>query len=193
MMALTVGRPTPGKKCAETMKLLPIGSGVLGAALASSRLSAAAGWPERYREASIVYRGLFSTPIDHLTGDLLVVQKINVLPTLDRAVVQLGPKRTRRDLIAVGRLGEMEGAASCQGNYSQPGTSLFRERLRRFQLLRAALQSCWRRRWLNRQDRSVMTMDALGANASPSHDRHPSQGDPTAVDRYFAEFIIHTS
>jgi GMC oxidoreductase/Amidohydrolase len=47
--------------------------------------------------------------------------------------------------------GTVEGAALWQGICTQPGTSLFRERLWRLQLLRAALQSCWRRRWLNRK------------------------------------------
>ncbi len=54
------------------MKLLPIDSGILGAASVSSRLSAAARLPERYAEASIVCSGLVS--------DLIAAQKINASP-----------------------------------------------------------------------------------------------------------------
>jgi hypothetical protein len=62
------------------MKLLPTDFGILGAASASSRLSAAARWPERYAEASVVCSGLVSDRIDHLTGGLIAAQKINASP-----------------------------------------------------------------------------------------------------------------
>jgi FMN-dependent NADH-azoreductase len=62
------------------MQLLPIDSGTLGAASVSSRLSAAARWPERCAEASIVCSGLVSDRIDPFTGDLIAARKLNASP-----------------------------------------------------------------------------------------------------------------
>src|SRR5258708_31881639 len=61
------------------MNLLHVDSGILGTSSVSRRLSAAAvaQWRERYPETNIVYRDLVSDPIDHLTGDLLVVQRVD--------------------------------------------------------------------------------------------------------------------
>ncbi len=90
------------------MKLLPIDSGILGAASVSSRLSAAARLPERYAEASIVCSGLVSDCIDHL--QVTSSRRRRSMPAHTRPRGGSTEARGTRAglLVAVGKLGKWE-------------------------------------------------------------------------------------